>query len=337
MVLSAILLAGSLTTTILFKNNMSALITGIHHITAIAGNAQENVDFYTGILGLRMVKKTINFDAPDVYHFYFGDELGTPGTVFTTFPFEGARKGTKGAGELTYTAFSIPVTSLTYWKERLRKYNIITSDVLTRFGEQLIRFEDHDGMGIELIANDQDDRKGWTYGNIPAEHVIKGFYGATLNLRAKDLTEKLLTQFMNYKFIAEEEGRYRYGTQGKPGDIVDIVLDKSGRQGVQSAGTVHHIAFRTANTQTQLEIQNILMNNGYHVTEVKDRNYFKSIYFREPGGVLFEIATDEPGFAIDEDEAHLGELLKLPEWAEPHREKIASRLAKVQLNTEKYV
>ncbi|MCH7398291.1 ring-cleaving dioxygenase [Belliella sp. DSM 107340] len=316
---------------------MAALITGIHHITAIAGNPQKNVDFYTGILGLRLVKKTINFDSPDVYHFYFGDELGTPGTVFTTFPFDGARKGTKGTGEMTYTAFSVSIDSLGYWKERLAKYNIPTSDVLTRFGDKLIRFEDHDGMGIELVANNNDSRNGWTYGFIPKEHVIKGFYGATLNLRAKELTEKLLTQFMDYKFIAEEEGRYRYGTEGKPGDIVDIVLDKNGRQGVQSAGTIHHIAFRTANAASQLEVQKILMNNGYQVTEVKDRNYFTSIYFREPGGVLFEIATDEPGFAIDEDEAHLGELLKLPDWAEVHRDKIEPKLAKVQLNVEKYV
>lgn len=315
---------------------MSTLISGIHHITAIAGNPQKNVDFYTGILGLRMVKKTINFDAPDVYHFYFGDELGTPGTVFTTFPFDGARKGTKGTGELTYTAFSIPTQSLGFWMDRLAKYHVPTSDVLTRFGEKFIRFEDHDGMGIELIANDKDARTGWTYGNIPVEYAIRGFYGATLNLKAKDLTEKLLIQFMNYQFIAEENGRYRYGTEGKPGDIVDIVLDKEGRQGVQSAGTVHHIAFRTENDTTQAKIQNLLIENGYQVTEVKDRNYFKSIYFREPGGVLFEIATDEPGFAIDEDEAHLGELLKLPLWAEPHREKIESRLAKVTLNIENY-
>jgi glyoxalase family protein len=316
---------------------MNPLINGIHHITAIAGNPQKNVDFYTGILGLRMVKKTINFDAPDVYHFYFGDELGTPGTVFTTFPFDGARKGTKGTGELTYTAFSIPTQSLDFWIQRLSRFQIPVSDVLTRFGEKLIRFEDHDGMGIELIANGNDSRNGWTYGNIPVEYSIRGFYGATLNLKAKDLTEKLLTQFMNYRFSGEENGRYRYGIEGKPGDIVDIVLDKAGRQGVQSAGTVHHIAFRTPNQASQLKIQKILIENGYQVTEVKDRNYFKSIYFREPGGVLFEIATDEPGFAIDEDEAHLGELLKLPEWAEPHREKIESNLAKVQLNLEAYV
>jgi glyoxalase family protein len=316
---------------------MAVLITGIHHITAIAGNPQKNLDFYTGILGLRLVKKTINFDAPDVYHFYFGDELGSPGTVFTTFPFEGARKGTKGTGELTYTAFSIPVASLGFWIERLAKFNIPISTPLTRFGEKLIRFEDHDGMGIELIANDNDSRKGWTYGNIPLEFSIKGFHGATLNLKAKELTANLLTQFMDYRFIGDENGRFRYGTKGEPGDIVDIVIDPTGRQGVQSAGTVHHIAFRTANVASQLEIQEILIRNGFHVTEVKDRNYFKSIYFREPGGVLFEIATDEPGFAIDEDESHLGELLKLPEWIEPQRLRLESRLAKVELKPEGYV
>jgi glyoxalase family protein len=316
---------------------MRPYITGIHHITAIAGNAQQNIDFYSGILGLRLVKKTINFDAPDVYHFYFGDELGRPGTVFTTFPFTGARKGTKGAGEVTFTAFSIGISSLDFWKDRLKKFGIAVSDVLTRFGDSLIRFEDHDGMGIEIVANDQDDREGWTYGQIPLEHSIKGFYGATLNLLAKELTEQLLTRHMDYRFIGQEGDRYRYATAGKPGDIVDIVIDKAGNRGMQSAGTVHHIAFRTANTETQLAVQEILMRNGYQVTEVRDRNYFKSIYFREPGGVLFEIATDEPGFAIDEDEAHLGELLKLPEWAEPSRKRIEAALVPVTLNPENYV
>ncbi|WP_339877297.1 ring-cleaving dioxygenase [uncultured Algoriphagus sp.] len=315
---------------------MKPLITGIHHITAIAGNPQANIDFYTGILGLRLVKKTINFDAPGVYHFYFGDELGRPGTVFTTFPFTGARKGAKGAGEVTYTAFSVAADSLEYWIERLKKYGIPVSDVLTRFGDQLIRFEDHDSMGIELVANDEDDRTGWSYGQVPIENSIKGFYGATLNLKSKDLTEKLLTEHMDYHFIGEENGRFRYGTAGKPGDIVDIVIDKSGSRGMQSAGTVHHIAFRTENAASQLQVQELLMRNGYQVTEVKDRNYFTSIYFREPGGVLFEVATDEPGFAIDEDEAHLGELIKLPEWAEPNRKKLEESLIPVKLNVESY-
>lgn len=316
---------------------MKPYITGIHHITAIAGNAQQNIDFYSGILGLRLVKKTINFDAPDVYHFYFGDELGRPGTVFTTFPFKGARKGTKGTGELTYTAFSIGLDSLEYWTARLKKFGVSVSDIQTRFGDSLIRFEDHDGMGIELVANSRDDRPGWTYGHIPAEHSVRGFFGATLLLHAKELTENLLIRHMDYTFIGQEGNRYRYGTFGKPGDVLDIVLDPSGRRGMQSAGTVHHIAFRTANTDTQLAVQEILMKNGYMVTEVKDRSYFQSIYFREPGGVLFEIATDEPGFAIDEEEARLGEEIKLPDWAESSRSRIEKSLTPVHLNVEGYV
>jgi glyoxalase family protein len=316
---------------------MQPLITGIHHITAIAGNPQANIDFYTGILGLRLVKKTINFDSPEVYHLYFGDEFGSPGTVFTTFPFTGAGRGTKGTGELVYTAFSIPTESLDYWIARLKKFDFNVSDTLTRFGDKLIRFEDHDGMGIELIANNSDDRKGWTYGQIPLGHSIRGFYGATLNLRGKEGTAELLTKHMNYRFIGEENGRFRYGTAGKAGDIVDILVNPNGNRGQQSAGTVHHIAFRTANTSSQLEIQEILLTNDYQVTEVKDRNYFMSIYFREPGGVLFEIATDEPGFAIDEEQAHLGELLKLPDWAEPSRDKIEAALASVTLNAANYV
>jgi len=315
---------------------MKPLITGIHHITALAGNAQKNVDFYTGILGLRLVKKTINFDAPDVYHLYYGDEVGSPGSILTFFPFEGARRGTKGTGELTYTSYSIPAGSLDYWIERLSKFGITTSKPLSRFGDTYIRFEDHDGLGLELVAAANDTRKGWTYGNIPQEHAIVGFHGATLNLKSKDLTEKLLTELMDYKFIAEENNRFRYGTYGEPGDIIDILVDPAGRPGMQSAGTVHHIAFRTANDKTQTTIQQKLLDNGVQVTEVKDRNYFKSVYFREPGGVLFEIATDEPGFAIDEDQAQLGEALKLPEWVEPQRAKIESRLPNLTLNTSHY-
>lgn len=315
---------------------MTPLVTGIHHITAIAGDPQKNVDFYTGILGLRMVKKTINFDAPDVYHLYYGDEVGSPGTILTFFPFTGARKGTKGTGETTYTAFSVPVNALDYWKDRLSKYGTATSTVLQRFDEKFIRFEDHDGLGIELIATDKDNRSGWSNGIIPQNMAIQGFYGATLNLKAKELTEKLLTELMDYKFIGEEDGRYRYGSEGKPGDIIDIVIDRNGRQGSQSAGTVHHIAFRTADDASQLEVQKKLMAGGVQVTEVKDRNYFKSIYFREPAGVLFEIATDEPGFAIDEEVAHLGENIKLPEWVEPQREQLEKRLPELHLNINQY-
>ena len=257
---------------------MQPLILGIHHITAISGDPQQNLNFYSGILGLRLVKKTINFDAPDVYHFYFGDALGRPGTVFTTFPFVGARRGKKGVGELTYTAFSIAITSLDFWEDRLKRFAIPVSDRLTRFGESILRFEDQDGMGIELVANAADPREGWTYGGIPIEHSIKGFFGATLTLRSKEPTERLLVESMNYRLHDQEGNRFRYGIDGKPGEWVDILVDPNGQRGVQSAGTVHHLAFRTATTATQLEMQQRLLKQGYGVTEVRDRNYFLSIY-----------------------------------------------------------
>lgn len=315
---------------------MEKLITGIHHITALASNPQKNVDFYTGVLGLRLVKKTINFDSPDVYHFYFGDEVGAPGTILTFFPFEGATRGQKGVGETTYTAFSIPKTSLSFWQDRLKKLNVTASTPISRFGDEVLRLEDHDGMGIELVATDVDSRKGWTYGPIPLENSIRGFHSATLNLRSKELTASLLTEAMDYVFIGEENNRFRYGTKGDPGDIVDIVINQPATRSMQSAGTVHHIAFRTVNEESQLKVQQVLWDYGQQVTEVKDRNYFKSIYFREPGGVLFEVATDEPGFAIDEEISHLGENLKLPEWAEPKREIISKNLAPISLNPKKY-
>ncbi len=232
---------------------MEKLITGIHHITALASNPQKNVDFYTGVLGLRLVKKTINFDSPDVYHFYFGDEVGSPGTILTFFPFEGATRGQKGVGETTFTAFSIPKTSVSFWQDRLKKLNIPTSMSTARFGDEVLQLEDYDGMGIELVATESDTRKGWSYGPIPLEHSIRGFHSATLNLRSKEPTASLLTEAMDYVFTGEENNRFRYGTKGNPGDILDIVINQPATRSIQSAGTVHHIAFRTANEESQLK------------------------------------------------------------------------------------
>lgn len=315
---------------------MAKLIKGIHHITAIASDPQKNLDFYTQVLGLRLVKKTINFDAPDVYHFYFGDEVGSPGTVLTFFPFKGAGKGRKGLGEVTFTAFAIPEESVSYWEERLAGLGIVHSDPLERFGQPVIRFEDHDGMGIELVAVADDERPGWGGGSVPETHAIKGFFGATLNLREKDLTANLLTKVLNYKFVGEGNGnRFRYQVDGKPGEIIDIVINTPGERSLQGAGTVHHIAFRTENIASQAQIQQHLFEFGQQVTAVKDRNYFKSIYFREPGGILFEVATDEPGFLIDEEVDQLGGKLKLPEWAAPQRRQIEESLQKVHLNYDK--
>ncbi|WP_114751573.1 ring-cleaving dioxygenase [Pleomorphovibrio marinus] len=313
---------------------MAALITGIHHITAIASDPQKNIDFYTEVLGLRLVKKTINFDAPDVYHFYFGDEVGSPGTILTFFPFKGARRGQKGIGEATHTAFSVPEDSLEFWKMRINRFGFPVSDIQERFGQQLMRFEDHDGMGIELITSSDDERKGWSNGDVGTDEAIRGFHSTTLNLRDKAPTEELLLASLDYQWIGEENGRFRYGTKGKAGDILDILIQQPNTRSMQSAGSVHHIAFRTANEESQLEVQQKLMESGQMVTEVKDRNYFKSIYFREPGGVLFEVATDEPGFAIDETVEELGTTLRLPEWAEPNRVEIEQKLPKVSVKSQ---
>ncbi|MEX2511433.1 MAG: ring-cleaving dioxygenase [Cyclobacteriaceae bacterium] len=312
---------------------MTKLITGLHHVTAIASDPQKNINFYTQVLGLRLVKKTINFDAPDVYHFYFGDEVGNPGTLLTFFPFKGARRGRKGAGELTYTAFSISQSGLDYWRERLKSLGIALSDTLERFGQQVLRFDDHDGMGIELVGVENDERNGWSGGSVPSQYAIKGFFGVTLNLRDKTETIALLTDVLNYGLLGEEDQkRYRLGIDGKPGEMVDIVTMDPPFGAIQSAGSVHHLAFRTANATSQLKIQQKLLEYGLQVTEVKDRNYFRSIYFREPGGILFEVATDEPGFMIDETKDHLGENLQLPGWAESNRKGIAERLPKVEVN-----
>ncbi|MBD3630071.1 ring-cleaving dioxygenase [Cyclobacterium sp.] len=312
---------------------MENLISGIHHVTAIASDPQRNVNFYTQVLGLRLVKKTINFDAPNVYHFYFGTEKGSPGTILTFFPFKAAARGRRGLGEMTFTSFSIPERSLDFWKDRLSSLNIVHSDTISRFGEQLVRFTDHDGMGLELVAAKGDDRKGWSGGSIPEDMAIKGFFGATLNVRDSKPTAAVLTEVLNYSLIDKiQDNRFRYGIAGKPGETIDLVVADPDSRSIQSAGSVHHLAFRTKNETQQLRIQGILHDFGLQVTEVKDRNYFKSIYFREPGGILFEVATDEPGFLIDESSEGLGNALKLPEWAEPQRAQIEKQLEPIQVN-----
>jgi glyoxalase family protein len=309
---------------------MNNLINGLHHITALASDAQKNVDFYVGILGLRMVKKTINFDAPDVYHLYYGDETGAPGSILTFFPYAGLVRGRKGGGQLTYSAFSISSASLNFWTERLTKFGIPLAGPYTRFNETYIRFEDFDGMGVELVANDDDKRSGWDNGKIPVNHSIRGFYTATLNELHIDRTVSLLTDVMQHKLIAEELDLFRFEVGGNgPGSYVDVMRSPNDVRALQGAGSVHHIAFATDSNESQLEIREHLLSGGYHPTEVLDRNYFHSIYYREPGGILFEIATNPPGFAVDEKVAELGSALKLPEWFEPRRAKIEAGLPKI--------
>jgi len=316
---------------------MNKLITGLHHITAIASDAQKNVDFYAGILGLRMVKKTINFDAPEVYHLYYGNEKGSPGTIMTFFPYTGVPKGRKGKGQLTVTSFSIPENSLDYWIKRLDRFKIPHADPEKRFEDEIfIYLEDSDGLGLELVANQRDDRKGFTYGNIPVECAIKGFYGITLSEEGYEKTAGLLTTQMDHELVSEKGNRFRYSTSNKPGDFVDVLCSPDVLRGQSGAGTIHHVAFATANDTTQLQARERLTQSGFNVTPVLDREYFHSIYFREPGGVLFEVATLPPGFAVDEDPAHLGEALKLPPWEEKNRKIIESELPPIQFNSQKF-
>jgi len=312
------------------------LLTGIHHITALASDAQKNVDFYAGILGLRLVKKTINFDAPDVYHLYYGNENGAPGTILTFFPYPGIPQGRKGKGQLTVTSFSIAENAMDYWMKRLEKFKIPYEGPQQRFDELVIYFEDHDGLGLELVANSKDARPAYTYGNIPKEFAIKGFYGMTLSEECYEKTAGLLVGQMDHTLIAEKGNRFRYSASGKPGDFVDVLCNPDTLKGLVGYGTVHHVAFATASDKTQGEAREKLLKFGLNVTPVLDREYFHSIYFREPGGVLFEIATLPPGFTVDESLEHLGEALKLPSWQEPNRKFIEKKLAPIQVNVKGY-
>ncbi len=315
-----------------------ALITGLHHVTAITGDAQENIDFYTGILGLRLIKKTVNFDYSDVYHFYFGDEWGTPGTIMTTFPY-GKRlvSGRHGKGMLNTTAFSVSMHALDYWLERLTRFNISYTQPQQRFsGEVFIYLEDFDGLGLELVFNEKDDRKGYNNGTVPKDSAIKGIHHVEIWLNSYERTAALLTTQMDHQVLSETSNRIRLGTEDLPGKYVDLVAAPDSLKGLAGRGTVHHVAFATPNAETQLEMIEKLNKFGLQHTEVKDRKYFTSIYFKEPGGVLFEIATSGPGFDADEELASLGEDLMLPDQFEGNREYLTGVLPKINYPTEKF-
>jgi glyoxalase family protein len=316
---------------------MEKLVTGLHHITALASDAQKNCDFYAGILGLRMVKKTINFDAPEVYHLYYGNERGLPGSIMTFFPYSGIPKGKKGNGQLTVISFSAPANALDYWMKRLAKFDVKHHAPERRFEDELfIYFEDHDGLGLELVFNQRDERAGFTYGNIPLEYALKGFYGMVLSEEGYEKTAGLLINQMDHLFIAEKGDRFRYSASGRPGDFVDLLCCPEMLQGQMGTGTVHHVAFATASEASQIAAREKLLRIGLNVTPVIDREYFHSIYFREPGGVLFEIATVQPGFTIDEPLEHLGESLQLPPWEEQNRKIIERELPPIRLDIHKF-
>ncbi|MEM9974370.1 MAG: VOC family protein [Pseudomonadota bacterium] len=297
-------------------------IKGLHHVTSLASGAQSNNDFFTNVLGLRRVKKTVNFDAPDVYHLYYGDEHGTPGSVMTYFPFPHAARGRPGAGEVGTTSFAVPKGAIPQWVERLSGLGVDGLDTDTRFGEDRLLFNGPDGDRFALVETGDDDRAPWAGGGVSEDAAIRGFHSASMRLISADASAELL-KFMGYDEIGRDGDVTRFAVpDGNGADVIDIEAVPGANYAQQGAGSVHHIAFAVENRARQLEVREALMDTGYQVTPVIDRDYFWAIYFRTPGGVLFEVATNEPGFNRDEDTAHLGEALKLPAQHAHLREKL---------------
>ncbi len=310
------------------------MISGIHHITALASDPQRNLAFYTSVLGLRLVKRTVNFDDPGTYHLYFGDRLGRPGTILTFFPWPGARRGARGVGQAVVASLSVPRGGLDFWRQHLRRQGVTTTDVEERFGNQCLTLLDPDGMKLELVEDaSADARSDWRVADIPRTAAIRGIHGITLLERDAEATSSFLTSQLGFS-IDETDGstrRHLVADDGL-GRRVDVVADPEGTYGQIAAGSIHHVAWRVPDDAQQQNWRQQLMADGAHVSPVMDRQYFHSIYFREPGGVLFEIATDVPGFAVDEEEESLGEALRLPPWLEGERDSIASSLPPLELD-----
>jgi glyoxalase family protein len=307
-------------------------LLGIHHVTSIASDPQRNIDFYTRLLGLRLVKRTVNFDDPTTYHLYYGDEIGHPGTILTFFPWQNAPQGRLGSGQVSVTSFAIPRDSTEFWTERLLKAKIEVSKPIDRFDENVISFSDPDGLQLELVAaSNTDPDLTWKDSNIPIQHGIRGFFNITLIEQSTSKTENLLIK-MGFCEMARDGSRTRFSTgDGNPGTILDVLHAPDSESGQVAVGSVHHVAWRTPNEGEQKEWRSKLVDARIQVTPVIDRTYFHSIYFREPGGVLFEIATDPPGFTVDESSSQLGTSLMLPRWLEPIRPNIERNLAPVRL------
>ncbi|HZW56425.1 MAG TPA: ring-cleaving dioxygenase [Nitrososphaerales archaeon] len=324
------------------KNVAEKEILGLHHVTAISGIPQANIDFYTGILGLRLVKLTVNFDDPHTYHLYYGDKIGHPGSVLTFFPWPNAPRGMRGTGQVTTTSFSIPDGSMDYWKDRLRDNKVKFEEVAKRFddNEEYLTFYDEDDLKLELVPTDQTNITNlakrfipWEGSPVPQEKAILGFRSVTLSEEGYEKTAKLLSDTMGFRLIAQERERFRYESRshGGPSTYVDLLCQPGLPRGMILGGTVHHVAFRAQNDENEKVWREDIIAAGLNPTPVIDRQYFHSVYFREPGGVLFEIATDPPGFLIDEPEDKLGTSLKLPPWLEPSRKHIEKALPKVEL------
>ncbi len=297
---------------------------GIHHVTAMASDPRRNLAFYTGTLGLRLVKKTVNFDDPGAYHFYYGDEIGRPGTILTFFPWPDIRAGRNGLGFTHETVFRVPEASIGFWTARLVERGVEHDAIEKRFGRSVLPFRDHDGLRLALVGTPEAAAEpGWSGGGVPAEHAIRGIEGVTLLVAEEDPTAAVLTRAMGFTHAGREGSLSRYAS---PGGIVDLRVAPGFPRGALGAGAVHHVAFRAGSDAEQAEMGAALAALGLHATEQKDRNYFRSIYAREPGGVLFEIATDDPGFSVDEAVEALGTGLKLPAQYESHRAEIAAAL-----------
>lgn len=312
---------------------MTLQSAGIHHVTAFARDPQGIVDFYAGILGLRMVKKTINFDAPEVYHLYFGDEGGSPGSIITFFPSPGSRIGRIGGGQVGITSYVVPQGSLSFWENRLASFGVAVRKV-SRFSEQYLQFSDKEGLGLEIVERAEGVISTWSFGGITPDVAIKGFGGAVLfstnPIKTVDAIEKLL----GFRKLGEDATYARFQSNGEIGNVIDIPLAAVER-GIDGAGAVHHIAWRALDNEQHLGWRAAVEAYGYHPTPVIDRQYFNALYFREAGGILFEIATDPPGFANDEPAEALGEKLMLPEWYEPHRAEIEADLQPIQVRVLK--
>lgn len=302
---------------------MTKRTMGIHHITAIVGHPQETADFYASVLGLRLVKKTVNFDDPGTYHLYFGNENGEPGTIITFFNWAGAYRGKIGDGQVGVTTYSVPIGALSFWESRLQRFNIAIEKT-ERFGEEYLSFEDPHGLRLEIVEREVGAKNGWSFNGVTEDVAIKGFAGATL-FSSKPLETAGLLMSMGFEEVGRDGDFVRFHSEATIGNQIDVRMTPSGRGSI-GVGIVHHIAFRAEHDTDQLEWQEFVRDLGYAVTPVQDRNYFNAIYFKEHGEILFEIATDPPGFAIDEDQEKLGEDLKLPSRYEQYREQLESKL-----------
>lgn len=312
---------------------MAISVHGIHHVTCISGDAQENLDFYVGLLGMRLVKRSVNQDDPGTYHLFYADHVGNPGTDFTFFPWPNMEPGQLGTGLTVETSFAIPMGGLGYWQDRLKQHGVKHEPAESRFGEMTLPFRDPHGLQIALVeTNDEREFVPWEDSPVPPEHQLRGMHAVRLWERQLGPTETVLTQLMGFTPLGTEDGWHRYGADGGgSGKFIELKELPEERRGQWGTGSVHHVAWRVKDSEEQMSLRDILFRAGLRPTQQIDRFWFKSVYYKEPGGVLFELATDGPGFDRDEDMEHLGEQLILPPWLEPQRKEIETALPSLQM------